>query len=61
MNKTIEQFSDLELKAMKADIYEQNQVNLQNLQIINQELKRRSEVKVVDKPIEDETKTDTEN
>jgi regulator of replication initiation timing len=41
MQKTIEQFSDCELKSMKSDIYESNMQNAQNLQIINTELQRR--------------------
>ena len=42
MQKTIEQFSDLELKAMKSDIYESNSQNNQNLQVINTELQKRA-------------------
>jgi len=44
MNKTIKDFSESELKAMKSDIYESNAQNAQNLQIINQELISRQEV-----------------
>ena len=42
MNKTIEQFSDTELKALKADIYESNMQNSQNLQVINAEIQKRA-------------------
>jgi hypothetical protein len=42
MQKTIEQFSDLELKSMKSDIYESNMQNAQNLQVINTELQKRA-------------------
>ena len=51
MNKTIKDFSESELKAMKSDIYESNAQNAQNLQIINQELIRRLELstKITDK------------
>ena len=40
--KPIEQFSDLELKALKSDIYESNAQNNQNLQEINNEIQRRA-------------------
>ena len=42
MQKTIEQFSDLELKSIKCDIYESNSNNSQNLQLINTELQKRA-------------------
>jgi len=51
MNKTIKDLTELELKAMKSDIYESNAQNAQNIQIINQELIRRLELstKITDK------------
>ena len=42
MQKTIDQFSDVELRAMKSDIYESNMQNAQNLQVINAELQKRA-------------------
>lgn len=41
----ITKLSIIELKALKADIYEQNQLAMNNLQIINNELAKRSKEK----------------
>lgn len=41
----ITKLSITELKAMKLDIYEANQVALNNMNIINAEIKRREEAK----------------
>ena len=57
--KTIKEFTDIELKAMKSDIYEQNQVNASNLQVINTELDRRTR-EILDTPKE-ETKEEKKN
>ncbi len=40
--KELKDYSDIELKALKADMYEQIQAGQQNLQVINSELQRRA-------------------
>lgn len=47
MQKDVKEFSVVELKAMKSDLYEQVSLAQQNLQIINQELTRRNAPEVV--------------
>ena len=57
MNKKIEDFSELELRAMKGDIYEQIAQAQQNLQLIIGELSKRHQAKQVpQEPKEDNTK-----
>ena len=42
MNKTIKDFTETELKALKSDMYEQIQSAQSNLQVINAELQSRN-------------------
>jgi hypothetical protein len=42
MQKELKDFTDIELKAIKCDAYETIQAQQESLNIINQELKRRS-------------------
>jgi hypothetical protein len=59
MQKDIKEFSVVELKAMKSDLYEQVSVAQQNLQVIQQELIRRNapEVGSVKTPVDDKKTT----
>jgi hypothetical protein len=47
MNKKITEYTEVELKALKADIYEEQSRLNQNLNIINTELTLRKETKEV--------------
>lgn len=59
MQKTVHlsKLSEIELKALKSDIYEDQQLNIQHLQMINNELASRAK-KVQEKKNMDETTND---